>query len=100
MSERHFACFATIGQFANILVRDVAQVTTETKETAKWFVAMERQDHDLNRYFILNVEQRLRDVGLRRVNKTRSHQDGNSSILYLDDQQQFIGVRNYANSEA
>lgn len=96
-------CFVSIGtgnpgkkavedNLLKFLSKTLVQITTETEETAKRFVARWRQHYDQHRYFRLNVEQGLQDVGLAEYKEqgrieTATHQ-------YLDDQPQIFRVRN------
>ncbi|EXJ92891.1 hypothetical protein A1O3_01445 [Capronia epimyces CBS 606.96] len=94
-------CFVSIGtgnpgkkavedKLLKFLSKTLVQITTETEETAKRFVARWRQHYDHGRYFRLNVEQGLQDVGLAEYKEqgrieTATHH-------YLDDQQQIFRV--------
>lgn len=94
-------CFISIGtgnpgrkavedNLSKFLSKTLVQITTETEETAKRFVARWRQHFDQNRYFRLNVEPGLQDVGLAEYEEqgrieTAAHH-------YLDDQQQILPV--------
>ncbi|OAP55793.1 hypothetical protein AYL99_09945 [Fonsecaea erecta] len=95
-------CFISIGtgnpgkktvedNLLKFLSKTLVQITTETEETAKRFVSRWRQHLDENRYFRLNVEQGLQDVGLAEYREqgrieAATHQ-------YLDDQHQTSRVR-------
>ncbi|KIX08880.1 uncharacterized protein Z518_03537 [Rhinocladiella mackenziei CBS 650.93] len=89
-------CFISIGtgnpgkkavedNLLKFLSQTLVQITTETEETAKRFVGRWRQHLDQNRYFRLNVEQGLQDIGLAEYKEqgrieAATHQ-------YLDDHQ-------------
>jgi hypothetical protein len=95
-------CFISIGtgnpgkkaiedNLLKFLSKTLVEITTETEETAKKFLAKWRQHYDQKRYFRLNVEQGLQNVGLAEYEEqgtieTATHQ-------YLDDQQQVFRVR-------
>lgn len=96
-------CFISIGtgnpgkkavedNLLKFLSKTLVQITTETEETAKRFIARWRQHFDQNRYFRLNVDHGLQDVRLAEYKEqgrieAATHQ-------YLDDQQQIFRVRN------
>ncbi|OQV11228.1 hypothetical protein CLAIMM_15091, partial [Cladophialophora immunda] len=95
-------CFISIGtgnpgkkaiedNLLKFLSKTLVQITTETEQTAKRFASDWRKHLDQNRYFRLNVEQGLQDVGLAEYKEqgrieAATHQ-------YLDDQHQISRVR-------
>ncbi|KAL6240627.1 hypothetical protein RBB50_012454 [Rhinocladiella similis] len=95
-------CFISIGtgnpgrraiedNLLKFLSKTLVEITTETEETAKKFLGRWREYYDQKRYFRLNVEQGLQNVGLAEYYEqgtieTATHQ-------YLDDQQQVFRVR-------
>lgn len=95
-------CFISVGtgnpgkkaikdNLLKFLSKTLVEITTETEETAKKFLARWREHYDQKRYFRLNVDQGLQDVGLAEYREqgtieTATHQ-------YLDDQQQVFRVR-------
>lgn len=96
-------CFVSIGtgnpgkraiedNLLKFLSKTLVQITTETEETAKRSVARWRQHYDQSRYFRLNVEQGLQDVGLAE-HKEQGRIEA-ATDQYLDDQQQIFRVRN------
>jgi predicted acylesterase/phospholipase RssA len=96
-------CFISIGtgnpgkkavedNMLKFLSKTLVEITTETEMTAKRFIERWKWHYDQNRYFRLNVEQGLQDVGLAEYREqgrieTATHQ-------YLDDQEQIFRVRN------
>jgi predicted acylesterase/phospholipase RssA len=95
-------CFISIGtgnpgkkavedNVLKFLSKTLVQITTEIEETAKRFVARWRQHFDQNRYFRLNVEQGLQEVGLAEYKEQGRIETATNQ--YLDDQQQIFRVR-------
>lgn len=95
-------CFVSIGtgnpgkkaiedNLLKFLSKTLVDITTETEETAKRFVARWRQHYDQQRYFRLNVEQGLQEVGLAEYKEQGRIET--ATHLYLDDQQQVFRVR-------
>ena len=90
-------CFVSIGtgtpgkkavedNLLKFLSKTLVEIITETEETAKRFVARWRQHYERNRYFRLNVEQGLQDVGLAEY--TEQGRIETATYQYLDHQQQ------------
>jgi predicted acylesterase/phospholipase RssA len=75
----------------SFLSKTLVSITTGTEETAKKFIARWRRHYDQNRYFRLNVEQGLQDVGLAEYKERGSIETATDS--YLDDQAQAFRVR-------
>jgi hypothetical protein len=74
-----------------LLSKTLVQISTETEETAKKFIARWRQHYDSNRYFRFNVDQGLQDVGLAQHTKR-----GNVKVVtdeYLEHQAQTFQMR-------
>ncbi|MAB89994.1 MAG: hypothetical protein CMJ90_11105 [Planctomycetes bacterium] len=68
-------CFLSIGtgnpgikvfeeSLVKFLGQTVVDITTETEETEKRFIAKWRKHYDENRYFLFNVDQGLQSIGL------------------------------------
>ncbi|RMZ90279.1 hypothetical protein DV736_g2495, partial [Chaetothyriales sp. CBS 134916] len=96
-------CFVSIGtgnpgkkavedNLLKFLSKTLVQITTETEETTKRSVARWRQHYDQNRYYRLNVEQGLQDVGLAEYKEQGRIEAATDQ--YLDEQQQIFRVRN------
>ena len=96
-------CFISIGtgnpgkkaiedSLLKFLPKTLVDITTETAETARKFVARWREHYDQNRYFRLNVEQGLQDVGLAEYKEQGKIET--ATHMYLDDQAQIFRVRN------
>ena len=96
-------CFVSIGtgnpgkkaiedNLLKFLSKTLVQITTETEVTAKRSMARWRQHYDQNRYFRLNVDQGLQDVGLAEYREQGRIETATDQ--YLDDQEQIFRVRN------
>lgn len=95
-------CFISIGtgnpgmkaienNMLKFLSKTLVDITTDTEETARKFMARWRQHYDQNRYFRLNVDQGLHDVGLAEY--TEQGKIEAATHIYLDDQAQIFRVR-------
>ncbi|OAG43855.1 hypothetical protein AYO21_02082 [Fonsecaea monophora] len=95
-------CFISIGtgnpgkkavkdNLLKFLSKTLVQITTETEQTAKRFSSDWRKHLDQNRYFRLNVEQGLQDVGLAEYKEQGRIEE--ATHQYLDDQHQISRVR-------
>lgn len=52
------------GKLLNFLSKALPELTTQTEQTEKKFIAKWRQHYDSKRYYRFNVDQGLQDVGL------------------------------------
>ena len=95
-------CFVSIGtgkpgkrtiedNMLKFLSKTLVQITTETEETAKRFLARWRGHYDKNQYFRLNVGQGLQDVRLEEYKEKGIIEA--ATYRYLEDQQQIFRVR-------
>ncbi|KAK5301403.1 hypothetical protein LTR99_006370 [Exophiala xenobiotica] len=95
-------CFVSIGtgnpgkkaiedELLKFLTKTLIQIARETEETAKRFVARWRQHYDQSKYFRLNVEQGLQDVGLAEYKEQGRIETATDQ--YLDEQQQIFQMR-------
>lgn len=95
-------CFVSIGtgnpgkkviedNLLKFLSKTLVQLTTETEETAKRFLARWRGHYDHNQYFRLNVDQGLQQVGIEEYKEQGAIEA--ATYQYLDDQQQIFRVR-------
>jgi predicted acylesterase/phospholipase RssA len=72
--------------------KTLVDIATETEDTARRFVARWRQHYGQSRYFRLNVEQGLQDVGLAEY-KEQGHIEV-ATDQYLDEQEQIFRIQN------
>ncbi|KAK5452828.1 hypothetical protein LTS15_006976 [Exophiala xenobiotica] len=95
-------CFISVGtgnpgkkamedKLLKFLSKTLVQIVTETEDTAKRFVARWRQHYDQSRYFRLNVEQGLQDIGLAEYKEQGRIEAATDQ--YLDEQQQIFRMR-------
>ncbi|KAK5219249.1 hypothetical protein LTR72_008431 [Exophiala xenobiotica] len=95
-------CFISVGtgnpgkkpiedKLLSFFTKTLLGITTETEATAEKFVLRWRQPYDQARYFRLNVEQGLQDVGLAEYKEQGRIEVATDQ--YLDEQQQISRMR-------
>ena len=95
-------CFVSIGtgnpgkkavedHLLGFLSKTLKDIATETEDTEKRFIARWRKHFDQKRYFRLNVEQGLQDVGLAEYEEQGRIEQATAE--YLDHQDRVFRVR-------